>query len=158
MHTCNCYMALRVTVEIIIIRARTVICRMKLHGSLFGIMFIWRSIESLGRHVHSYPVQMGPSIRHRRKGSISVRGDVVSRSHISFLAEIGPGSGSFHLFLIDLDPIHFFTFPYKVDAFFILFGPFSRSILQHYRLGYSVRLDSSETLEVYRLSGLLSSV
>ena len=111
---------------------------MKLHVSLFGITFIPRSIKSPGKHVQSYPVQMGPSSRHRRKGSISVRGDVVSSSHISFLAEIGPGSGSFHLFFFDLDPIHFFTFPYNVDAFFILFGPFSRSILQHCRLGYSL--------------------
>ena len=34
-------------------------------------------IESLGRHIHLYPVQMGKSSRHRRIRSVFARGDFV---------------------------------------------------------------------------------
>ena len=47
------------------------------------VFLIIRSIESPGRHVHSYLLHIGPSCRHRQKCSVSARGDFASISPAS---------------------------------------------------------------------------
>ena len=71
-----------------------------------------RSTESPGRHVHSYPVQMGPSSRHHRNCTVSARGDFVSVSPDSTL-EGGPG--------IELVLLPAIIFLYVLFHLFILF-------------------------------------
>ena len=77
-----------------------------------------RSTESPGRHVHSYPVQAGPSSRHRQNCTVSARGDFVSVTPDSTL-EGGPG-----IELVLLSAIIFlyvlFFFVYFIFYLFIL--------------------------------------
>ena len=58
------------------------------------------SIESPGRHIHSYPVQMGPSSRHRRNCVVSARGDLVLVSPDFTPGGRKPGIGLVQLFAI----------------------------------------------------------
>ena len=67
-----------------------------------------RSTESPGRHVQSYPVQMGPSSRQRRNCTVSARGEFVSVSPDSLLGG-GPGIELVLLFAIIFLYILFFS-------------------------------------------------
>ena len=75
-----------------------------------------RSTESPGRHVvHSYPVQMGPSSRHRRNCTVSARGDFVSVSPDSLL---GGGSGIELVLLFAIIFLYILFFFFNGDTFF----------------------------------------